>query len=179
MLDIELVEVDDHCFLSAPSMLVVVIVVFVILCNDFLFFTSHSLATCWQVSILVSSITLYIISLKNTHNNKFRFPSDLDSFNLLLWIENKTSLWNLLSFTLHSNNHYPSCFERSVHTHKRHNTTSSICRPFCFSTIRFHVPTLILGFLRSRRDKAKQKKAKKKSKDSVDNQSNKEEKSDL
>ncbi|XP_072402088.1 F-BAR domain only protein 2 isoform X3 [Diabrotica undecimpunctata] len=35
------------------------------------------------------------------------------------------------------------------------------------------------GFLRSRRDKTKQKKAKKKSKDSVDNQSNKEEKSDL
>ncbi|CAH1103640.1 unnamed protein product [Psylliodes chrysocephalus] len=35
------------------------------------------------------------------------------------------------------------------------------------------------GFLRSRRDKTKQKKAKKKSKDSVDNHSNKEEKSDL
>ncbi|XP_018569470.1 F-BAR domain only protein 2 isoform X2 [Anoplophora glabripennis] len=35
------------------------------------------------------------------------------------------------------------------------------------------------GFLRSRRDKAKQKKSKKKAKDSVDNQSNKEEKSDL
>ncbi|KAL3290141.1 hypothetical protein HHI36_023505 [Cryptolaemus montrouzieri] len=35
------------------------------------------------------------------------------------------------------------------------------------------------GFLRSRRDKAKQKKAKKKSKDSADNQSNKDEKSDM
>ncbi|XP_057659052.1 F-BAR domain only protein 2 isoform X2 [Diorhabda carinulata] len=35
------------------------------------------------------------------------------------------------------------------------------------------------GFLRSRRDKTKQKKTKKKSKESVDNQSNKEEKSDL
>lgn len=40
-------------------------------------------------------------------------------------------------------------------------------------------PTKREGFLRSRRDKTKQKKAKKKSKESVDNQSNKEEKSDL
>ncbi|XP_057659059.1 F-BAR domain only protein 2 isoform X3 [Diorhabda carinulata] len=40
-------------------------------------------------------------------------------------------------------------------------------------------PTKREGFLRSRRDKTKQKKTKKKSKESVDNQSNKEEKSDL
>ncbi|CAH1964477.1 unnamed protein product [Acanthoscelides obtectus] len=40
-------------------------------------------------------------------------------------------------------------------------------------------PTKREGFLRSRRDKAKQKKSKKKNKDSIDNQSNKEEKSDL
>lgn len=43
----------------------------------------------------------------------------------------------------------------------------------------FNRARFVLGFLRSRRDKAKQKKAKKKSKDSIDNQSNKEEKSDM
>jgi FtsZ-interacting cell division protein ZipA len=37
----------------------------------------------------------------------------------------------------------------------------------------------VVGFLRSRREKAKQKKSKKKVKDNVDTQSNKEEKSDM
>ncbi|KAJ8918717.1 hypothetical protein NQ315_015037 [Exocentrus adspersus] len=61
--------------------------------------------------------------------------------------------------------------EQTVPTHaKTSRRTTSLLNLFMSNS---------QGFLRSRRDKAKQKKSKKKTKESIDNQSNKEEKSDI